>query len=172
LIRRAILRLWRGLTTWPDARGWAEAALIGAATLAAMAAVGFGGGLYHLTSPQLSGLPMRMATVLIAPALGEEALFRGLFVPGRAETSRPWLAIALVTLVFTAWHAVEATTFLPKAAPIFLRPDFLLCAAILGLGAALVRWRSSSLWPGVGLHWLVVAVWQTWLGGPGLEALR
>lgn len=146
--------------------------MIGALTLAAMAAVGFAGGLYRLGPPQFIGLPMRLATVLIAPALGEEAVFRGLLVPGRDETRRPWLAIGLVTLVFTLWHAVEATTFLPKAAPIFLRPDFLACAAILGLDAALIRWRTSSLWPAVGLHWLVVVIWQTWLGGPGLEALR
>jgi len=171
-IQRATLRLWRGLRTWPHARGWGEAAVIGALTLAAMAAVGFAGGLYRLGPPQLSGLPLSLATVLIAPALGEEAVFRGLLVPGQEEARRPWLAIGLVTLVFTLWHVVEATTFLPKAAPIFLRPDFLACAALLGLGAALMRWRTSSLWPSVALHWLVVVVWQTWLGGPGLEALR
>lgn len=99
-------------------------------------------------------------------------MFRGPFIPSRSETRRPWAAIALVTLVFTGWHAIEASTFLPRAAPIFLRPDFLACAAILGLGAAVIRWRTGSLWPAVALHWLVVVVWQTWLGGPGLEALQ
>ena len=137
-----------------------------------MAAIGFSHGLYRLTTPQLAGLSQRAATALFAPALGEEALFRGPFIPGRSEVGRPWLAIALVTLAFTLWHVVEATTFLPKAAPIFLRADFLACAAALGLGAGVIRWRTGSLWPAVALHWLVVMVWQTWLGGPGLEALR
>ncbi len=137
-----------------------------------MGAVGFAGGLYRLGPPQLSALPLRLVSVIFIPALGEETFFRGLFVPSRTEAGRPWLAIGLVTLVFTAWHVVEAITFLPKAAPIFLRPDFLVCAALLGAGAAIMRWRTSSLWPSVALHWLVVVVWQTWLGGPGLEALR
>ncbi len=137
-----------------------------------MAVVGFAGGLCHLTQSRTAGWPLGLATVFVAPALGEEAMFRGPFIPSRSETRRPWAAIALVTLVFTGWHAIEASTFLPRAAPIFLRPDFLACAAILGLGAAVIRWRTGSLWPAVALHWLVVVVWQTWLGGPGLEALQ
>jgi predicted Abi (CAAX) family protease len=47
----------------------------------------------------------------------------------------------------------------------FLRPDFLACTAILGLGCALMRWRTGSLWPAVILHGGFVVVWQTWLGG-------
>ncbi len=58
------------------------------------------------------------------------------------------------------------------AAPIFLRADFLACAAILGAGCAIIRWRTASLWPAVILHWLMVVVWQTWLGGAGVGALR
>lgn len=172
LIRRAAARLWRSLVTWPEARGWAWAAGVAIITLTTMQAVGFLGGLYRLTSPNLAGLPLRLITALIAPAFGEEAVFRGLLIPDRGETPRPWLSMASVTLVFTLWHVVEASTFLPKAAPLFLRPDFLACSAILGFGCALVRWRTGSLWPAVALHWLVVAIWQTWLGGPGLEALR
>ena len=172
LFRRAAARLWRSLVTWPEPRGWAWAAGVAIITLTTMQAVGFLGGLYRLTSPNLAGLPLRLITALIAPAFGEEAVFRGLLIPDRGETPRPWLSMALVTFAFTFWHVVEASTFLPRAAPIFLRPDFLACAAILGLGCALVRWRTGSLWPSIALHWLVVAIWQTWLGGPGLEALR
>jgi len=164
-------RVWRGLTTWPKARGWAETALIAAPTFAAMAAVGFAGGLYHPTS-QLAGLPGRLAAAFVAPALGEELVFRGLLTPDRIETPRPWRAIAAVTALFVLWHVFEALALLPKARPIFLRPDFLACAAILGVGCGVARWRTSSLWPAVAIHWLAVVVWQTRLGGPGLEALR
>ena len=59
----------------------------------------------------------------------------------------------------------EAVTFLKAAAKVFLRPDFLLCCAVLGLACAIMRYRTGSLWPAVLLHWAVVVVWQTWWGG-------
>ena len=34
-----------------------------------------------------------------------------------------------------------------------------------GIGCGLARWRTGSLWPPVAIHWLMVVVWQTWLGG-------
>jgi predicted Abi (CAAX) family protease len=169
LIRRLALRLWRALTTWPDAAGWRFSLAAGAASLAAMAAVGFSTGLYALHPAQTAGLPLRLFTVLIAPAIGEEAPFRGLLIPSRSENPRPWVTLLIVTAVFTAWHVVEVMTFLPAARAMFLRPSFLACAAILGLGCGLARWRTGSLWPAVALHWLAVTIWQTWLGGFRLD---
>lgn len=171
LVTHALRRLRRALATWPDASGWRFSGLAGAATLAGMAIVGFAGGLYRLQPPELSGLPLRLVSVIFVPALGEEAVFRGLFVPNRAEAARPWAAIVVTTAIFTGWHVAE-TLYLPGAAATFLRPDFLACAAILGVGCAVARWRTGSLWPAVMLHWLAVVVWQTWLGGPGLETLQ
>jgi CAAX protease family protein len=170
-IAAAFGRLRRGLTTLPDAAGWRFSAIVGGAALALMAGIGFAGGLYRLATPDLAGLPLRALSVILVPALGEEAAFRGLLVPDRSETSRPWLAIGAVTVIFTGWHVVE-TLFLPRAAPIFLRVDFLTNAAILGAGCAVIRWRTTSVWPAVALHWLAVVIWQTWLGGPGVAALR
>lgn len=165
LIGAALARLKRSLATWPDRGGWAFSAAVMALTLAAMGAAGFATGFYRLHPPNLHGMPLRLLTVLVAPAIGEEASFRGLLIPDREETPRPWLAIAVATPVFTAWHVFEALTFLPAARPVFLRPDFLACATILGVGCAIVRWRTGSLWPAVALHWLAVTLWQTWLGG-------
>ncbi len=157
-------RLRRSLTTLPDARGWALCALVAAVTGGLMAAIGFSTGLYAPT-PAEPGLPLRLLTVLFAPALGEEIPFRGLLVPGRDEARRPpWIAIAVSTALYVAWHPLEALTFLPQAG-MFLRPDFLACTAILGLGCALMRWRTGSLWLAVILHGGFVVVWQTWLGG-------
>jgi predicted Abi (CAAX) family protease len=156
-------RLRRSLTTLPDARGWAGCGLVAAATAGLMAAIGFSTDLYALT-PAALGLPLRLLTVLVVPALGEEIPFRGLLVPGREESARPWRAMAISTALYVAWHPLEALTFLPQGA-MFLRPDFLACTAILGLGCALMRWRTGSLWPAVILHGGFVAVWQTWLGG-------
>ena len=72
LFRRAAARLWRSLVTWPDARGWAWAAGVAIVTLNTMQAVGFLGGPYRLTSPNLAGLPWRLITALVAPAFGED----------------------------------------------------------------------------------------------------
>lgn len=157
-------RLLTSLTTLPSAGGWRFCLGVSALTLALMAAIGFATGLYRLT-PAEPGLPLRTLTVLFIPALGEEIPFRGLLVPGPGESRRPWLAIAGSTTLYTLWHIVEALTFLPGASPVFLRPDFLACCAVLGLGCAVMRLKTGSLWPAVGLHWLLVLVWQTWLGG-------
>jgi len=170
LTTRLAGRLRRALTTWPDARGWAFTAGVGAASLAAMGVIGFSSGLYALGPARTEGLAARAVGVLIAPAIGEEAFFRALLIPDRAETARPWAALAAVTGIFTLWHVVEGKTFLRIADPMFLRPSFLACAASLGLGCGIIRWRTGSLWPAVATHWLAVMIWQTWLGGLVVEA--
>ena len=143
--------------------------MVGGATVVAMAAIGFAGGLVQV-HPQYAGLPLRLIALIFVPALSEEAVFRGLFVPDRSETARPWAAMVLATVLFASWHVVE-TLFLPHAAAIFLRPDFLAGVVVEGVGCALIRWRTGSLWPVIALHWLEVTVWQTWLGGLDLAAL-
>jgi predicted Abi (CAAX) family protease len=170
LIQKLLARLWRAMITWPNAVGWRFAALAGVATLAPIALIGWAGGLFQ-PSVDYTGLPLRFISVLFVPALGEEAAFRGMLVPSRSETARPLAAIVLATALFTAWHGVE-TLFLHHAAPIFLRLDFLACAAILGAGCAVIRRQTESLWPTVVLHWGAVIVWQTWLGGPSVTSLR
>jgi predicted Abi (CAAX) family protease len=161
-LQRLIRAPIRALTTLPSPRGWALCGVVVLITGALMAAIGFTTGLYALT-PTAPGLPLRLLTVLFVPALGEEIPFRGLLVPG-PEARRPWLAVSLSTTLYVAWHPLEALTFLPHAT-MFLRPDFLACTAILGLGCAVMRWRTGSLWPAVLLHGGFVVVWQTWLGG-------
>jgi predicted Abi (CAAX) family protease len=157
-------RLTTSLRTLPTPRGWLLCLAVSAATLALMMAIGFVSGLYHLTPTQPS-LALRLLVVFFVPALGEELPFRGLLTPGPEETQRPRLEIAISTGLYTLWHVVEAVTFLKAAAGIFLRPDFLLCCAVLGLGCAMMKRRTGSLWPAVILHWALVVIWQTWLGG-------
>lgn len=157
-------RLVSSLRAVPSARGWAFCLAVSLVTLATMVALGFSTGLYQLT-PTQPGLPLRMLTVLVVPALGEELAFRGLLTPGPGESRRPWLEIGAATGLYVLWHVVEALTFLPGAAAVFLRPDFLAACAILGLGCAIMKRRTGSVWPAVALHWALVVVWQTWLGG-------
>jgi uncharacterized protein len=157
-------RLAASLRALPSTRGWAFCALVSAATLALMMLIGFSTGLYTL-QPTEPGLPLRMLVVLFVPALGEEIPFRGLLTPGPEETQRPRLEIAVSTALYTLWHVVEALTFLKSAAGVFLRPDFLACCAVLGLGCAVMKRETGSVWPAVLLHWALVVIWQTWLGG-------
>ncbi len=153
----------------PDRGGWLFTALVGVPTLLAMAAIGLATGLYSLNAGDLGALPMTLLTVLFVPAIGEEAVFRGLMVPSRPE--RPAIPIAVSTLLYVLWHPLEGFTFLPGARDLFARPDFLLVTALLGLACGVTRWRTGSIWPAVILHWAVVVVWKTWLGGPSLDSL-
>jgi predicted Abi (CAAX) family protease len=163
-----VRRLWRSLLTAPDAAGWGFCTITATVAVIVLAGVGLAGGLFRLAQ---AVLPPRLVSTLFIPALGEELVFRGLLVPSRSEQPHPWIVLLWVTVGFTLWHGLE-TLFLHHAAAVFLRPDFLICAATLGLACGLMRWRTGSLWPGVLLHWAMVVVWQTWLGGPGLQALR
>lgn len=157
-------RLLTSLRTLPSPRGWLFCLAISAATLALMMLIGFVTGLYRL-QPTEPGLALRMLVVFFVPALGEEIPFRGLLTPGPGESNRPRLEIAVSTGLYTVWHVFEAVTFLKSAASVFLRPDFLLCCAVLGLGCAVMKRKTGSIWPAVILHWALVVVWQTWLGG-------
>ncbi len=113
---------------------------------------------------------MRLLSVMVVPALGEEAAFRGLLIPTRGTTRRPALWIGLGVAVFMLWHVAEAKTFLPGA-HLFLTPIFLACAGVLGLTCALIRYRSGSVWPCVLVHGLAVFAWQVFLGGPDVKTL-
>ena len=157
-------RLLASLRTLPSPRGWMFCLAVSTATLALMMAIGFATGLYR-QQPTEPGLALRMLVVVFVPALGEEIPFRGLLTPGPHESRQPSVEITVSTALYTAWHIVEGLTFLKSAAAVFLRLDFLLCCAVLGLGCAIMRHRTGSLWPAVILHWALVVVWQTWLGG-------
>ena len=165
LIVRYRRRVVDALATWPTAREWGASAAVGAATLAALGAIGFSTGLYALHTPNTAHLAARLVETLIAPAIGEELVFRGLLIPCRAERRNFPRSLVISTIVFTLWHVVEAETFLHAAAGMFLRPDFLACAATLGIGCAIIRRMTGSLWAAVALHWIMVGIWQTWLGG-------
>lgn len=172
-MRRHILSLFRRLAsafaTLPTARGWLESLGIAAAGLALMAAIAFRGG-FVACAPHPAGWPLRLLSVMLVPALSEEAAFRGLLIPTHGESQRPALWIGCGVVAFVVWHVVEATTFLPGA-HLFLTPAFLAAAGVLGLACALMRYRTGSIWPCVLLHGLAVFAWQVFLGGPDVKAL-
>lgn len=163
-------RLISSLKTWPNAAGWRLCAAVSALALAGIAVVAGLSGLVRW-QPDFAGWPVRLSTILLVPALSEELVFRGLLTPthGESRDDRLWLVAG--SLAFIVWHVVEALTFLPGAPDLFLKPEFLACAGILGAACAVMRYSTGSLWPAVGLHCATVFVWQTWLGGPGFARL-
>jgi len=74
----------------------------------------------------------------LTPALCEEHLFRGFLLQG-LRSSRKWLALLSVGLIFGAYHF-----------PLFKQPVVML----LGVTLAYVAWQTSSIWPGVLFHFL------------------
>lgn len=157
-------RLIASLRTWPTAREWMVCGWIALVVLAVMFAFGLATGLYQLTETR-TGLPLRLVQVFFVPALGEELFFRGLLIPSRREASDHIWPLRISLILYVAWHVVEALTFMPQAASVFLRLDFLACCGLLGLGCGMMKSITGSIWPAVILHWVLVVVWQTWLGG-------
>ncbi len=162
-------RVWRSLVTWPDVTGWGWSGLMAVVSLGLIAMVAFPAGVAHW-QPAFGGWPMRLAKVMVVPAFTEELAFRGLLIPGRGESRRPWLWFAAGLVLFVAWHVVEALTFLPGA-HLFLTVPFLGCALILGAACAAMRYRTGSLWPAVIFHGLTVFLWQVVFGGPDVAQL-
>ena len=148
-------RVWRALTTWPDARGWLEtlAALVGFAAAALL--IGLPSGFLHPHPAPVAALPLLLRT-LIAPALAEELVFR---------VAPPPRFAGLALVAYVLYHPLNAWLFVPAARDSFSDPVFLLLAALLGALCTLLYRRSGSLWPPVVLHWLVVVSWLLLLGG-------
>jgi predicted Abi (CAAX) family protease len=78
------------------------------------------------------------------------------------------LAIGWSTLLFVAWHPLNALTINPSAPALFLDPAFLLISAALGITCGYSYVVSKSLWVPVLIHWATVVVWVFFLGGRNL----
>jgi predicted Abi (CAAX) family protease len=106
--------------------------------------------------------------LFFAPALVEELLFRCLLLPHPIEGAsfgNTAIAIFISTLLFVIYHPANALTFYRPGRPTFWDWRFLSLAGLLGLTCAIGYQLSSSLWPPVTIHWLVVSIWIIWGGG-------
>jgi predicted Abi (CAAX) family protease len=124
------------------------------------------GGLADFGWTESPGLLLRLAAVaLVAPAFGEELLFRVLVLPrpgARAEASR----IALSAALFMLWHPPQAWLFGTHWAAVVLNPFFLAAVAVLGVALGRLYARTGSIWPCVLLHWTAVVGWKALFGAP------
>jgi predicted Abi (CAAX) family protease len=102
------------------------------------------------------------------PALLEEWVFRVLLLPypRAGVTGQMWITWAIVSLMlFVAYHAIAARKTKHHHAPVLFNPFFLLLIALLGVACTLVYGLTGSLLLITFMHWLVVMVWLTLLGG-------
>ena len=164
-------RVRHSLLTLPSRRDWMEFAAVGVILAICLGTLGFQTELLHSSLRDPVALIHITIIAFFAPSLFEELVFRGALIPDRSEQKTAVSYIIGSTLLFTAWHLVEAA-FLPGAATIFVRSDFLLSATVLGLACATLRRRSGTIWTAVILHWLVAVIWLGYLGGPTFSELR
>lgn len=163
-VRERFADLGAGLRCLPNRRGWRKVALELGWSLPLMLVVAHLGGLVRFDpAGDATTLLLLGATLFVAPALGEELLFRGLLIPRRAASAQ-WTLLSV--LLFVLWHPLQAVTVGPPWATSFLDPWFLVLVAILGAALARIYAATGSLWPGVALHWTVVFGWKAVLGGP------
>jgi predicted Abi (CAAX) family protease len=150
----------------PRLRDWAE----GLAGLAILAAAAAGLALWSdavVFDPGLPGAraePGRVVRVallaFLVPAVGEEALFRGLLQPARLSGATATAGSAVSLLAFIAWHPLQVWLGLPSAQAVFLDPGFLALAGLLGLVCTVLVHRSGGVWTAVALHWIGVVAWK------------
>jgi predicted Abi (CAAX) family protease len=124
------------------------------------------GGLAYFSWTEDLGALFRIAIIaLVAPAVGEELLFRVLLLPPPGPLVPAW-RIALSTGLFVLWHPPQALLFGPHWAAVVLNPGFLAAVAVLGIALCRLYTRTGSIWPCVLLHWAAVVAWKAFLGGP------
>jgi len=162
----AARQTWRALQVWPNAGRWKAALTIMLPTVAMIALAGYLGGWLH--PDPVTDLPSALVAAVILfflPALAEELVFRGVLLSwfaGFSQRLGNWLSI----LLFVLWHPVQAVTFGPPWAAIFLQPSFLFATFILAIVLTHIRIASQSLWPVILIHWLLAVCWKLLLGGP------
>jgi uncharacterized protein len=163
-VYRRVADVWAAVRTWPDAQAWRRAALEVLWALPLLVAIAWCGGLIEPSQSPSAGQLARLALgLLIAPAVGEELLFRAGLIP-RDPPRAGWVILSV--LLFVGWHPLQAVTIGPPWAEAFLDPWFLACVAVLGTALARIYAAARSIWPCVVTHWAVVLVWKAFLGGP------
>lgn len=99
------------------------------------------------------------------PALAEELIFRGILLSwlgGFSQRLGGWGA----SLLFVAWHPLQALTFGPPWSATFLQPTFLVATFVLAIVLTHIRIVSRSLWPVIIIHWGLVTAWKLLFAGP------
>lgn len=149
------------LKAWALVPGFAAVAVL----------VGFWAGLFELGWRDSPIAPLLPIVLFVFPSLLEEAFFRGVLIPRNILESGPSKAawsVVISTLLFVAWHPLNALTLNPTAIPLFLDPWFLVIVGAMGLTCGYAYVYSRSIWVPVIIHWAAIVVWVLFLGGRNL----
>lgn len=160
---RELLRL---AGTLPDADGWRASGIAAAGYVCVALPVALAGDL--LGAPAGAPGARELLVPFVAPALLEEALFRGVLLPPRGARAPRWPWWVGSLAAYVAAHPLVAAVARPNARPVFDAPAFLAEALLLGAAATYLRERSGSLVPPVLLHGAVVAAWLVFGGAERL----
>jgi predicted Abi (CAAX) family protease len=156
----------RAALGWPRLDAWRPLALEAAWSLPLAAALCGLGGLLDFGWTDDPALLLRLALVaFVAPAFGEELLFRVLLLPPPRQTVAP-RRILLSAALFVLWHPPQALLFGPHWAAVVLDPFFLAAVFVLGIALGRLYARTGSIWPCVLLHWTSVVAWKALFGAP------
>lgn len=159
-------RLGSAISTVPDGSAWRRTLLEAAWLLPLLLLVGLVGGFARFELTDDHGGLLRLALVaLVAPALGEELLFRAALLPAPGAAAASWRYVVPI-LLFIAWHPPQALLFGPHWAAVVLDPWFLLAVGLAGIALTRLYVATGSIWPCVALHWTVVVSWKAFLSGP------
>jgi predicted Abi (CAAX) family protease len=157
---------WAALKAWPEAKQWIAAVRLAVPSLAVIALLGFlAEWLVWNPVTDMTSLLVTAIVLFFVPAFFEELVFRGVLLSWLTQLTPRWGAW-LSTLLFVAWHPLQALTMGPPWADLFLRPSFWIVTLILGIILSHIRIRSQSLWPVILIHWFAVLIWKSLLGGP------
>lgn len=114
--------------------------------------------LNDLTPALLAGVSKAMLMFFVA-ALAEELLMRGYPLQAFIEGSRPWIAIIVLSSVFSVLHLSNPDVTLPSAVNIFLA----------GVLLSVCYLKTRSLWLPTGLHfgwnWAQGSIWGAGVSG-------
>lgn len=153
------------LKNWPERKQWIAALRLAIPSLLIIAGLGFlSGWLVWAPAEFNAELLLAAALLFFVPALLEEIIFRGVLLSWLTQVTARWGAW-LSTLLFVAWHPLQALTIGPPWTTMFLHPAFWAATLILGIILAHIRIVSRSLWPVILIHWLTVLIWKVLLGG-------
>lgn len=108
------------------------------------------------------------AISFVMPALSEEIFFRVLLLPHPSEitsiqTKAFWVVISIAS--FIIYHPIQGMLWNPSGYDVFIKPIFLILAALLGAVCTLAYLVTGSIWLPVIIHWLAVVIWLLLLNG-------
>jgi predicted Abi (CAAX) family protease len=159
-------RLRAAYLTLPDQSGWRFAAGQAAWLTPVLAVCGWSGG-FILWQPALDGTTWGLiAIAFFFPVLAEESFFRAALIRRCTASHSAWPAILISTLLFTAWHPLQAQLYWVPWHGLAWNPAFLAAIFALGIACARIFARTGSIWPCVLLHWTIVAAWKALFGAP------